>query len=139
LNEKAISPAQLLYAKKLAQGKGLVIPNEAKTNAAALSAWIDTNRGKSRGKPDRKIYGKRAGAAATQTAPAKRSRKRKGKADAASTPLMPANANGSRTRLRIPYGNKEIALKLGARYQSGEWYAPPGIDLAAFRERGWLL
>jgi DNA topoisomerase-3 len=43
----------------------------------------------------------------------------------------------SRRPLRIPYGNKEIAMKLGARYGSSGWYAPPGIDLSAFRERGW--
>ena len=42
------------------------------------------------------------------------------------------------TPLRIPYGNKDVALKLGARYRPGGWYAPPGIDLAAFGERGWL-
>ncbi|MGH1484227.1 MAG: DNA topoisomerase [Geminicoccales bacterium] len=42
------------------------------------------------------------------------------------------------TPLRIPYGNKEVAMKLGARYRSGGWYAPPGVDLAAFDERGWL-
>ena len=137
-NEKPISPAQLLYAKKLAQGKGLVIPDEAKTNAAAMSAWIDTNRGKSRGKLNRKPYSKRAGPAATQTAPAQRSRKGKN-TGATSTPLVSASANGSGTRLRIPYGNKEIALKLGARYESGGWYAPPGADLSAFGERGWLL
>jgi DNA topoisomerase-3 len=40
--------------------------------------------------------------------------------------------------LGIPYGNKEVALKLGARYRSGGWYAPPGVDLSAFGERGWL-
>jgi hypothetical protein len=40
--------------------------------------------------------------------------------------------------LKIPYGNKEVALKLGARYGSAGWYAPPGVDLAAFSERGWL-
>src|SRR5204862_5326278 len=34
LDPKAISPAQLLYAKKLAQGKGLVIPDDARTNSA---------------------------------------------------------------------------------------------------------
>ncbi len=42
------------------------------------------------------------------------------------------------TPLRIPYGNKEIAMKLGARYRPGGWYAPPGVDLTAFDERGWL-
>ena len=31
----------MLYAKKIAQGKGLVIPEEAKANSAAMSAWID--------------------------------------------------------------------------------------------------
>ena len=45
--------------------------------------------------------------------------------------------SASVTHLRIPYGNKDIAMKLGARYGSGGWYAPPGIDLSAFRERGW--
>ena len=31
----------MLYAKKIAQGKGIVIPDEAKANSAAMSAWID--------------------------------------------------------------------------------------------------
>ena len=61
--------------------------------------------------------------------------------------LVPAEATpqaafrqdaGADTPLRIPYGNKEIALKLGARYRAGGWYAPPGTDLSAFGERGWL-
>jgi DNA topoisomerase-3 len=30
----------MLYAKKIAQGKGIVIPDEAKVNSAAMSAWI---------------------------------------------------------------------------------------------------
>ena len=38
---KPVSPAQMLYAKKIAQGKGLIIPEVAKANAAAMSAWID--------------------------------------------------------------------------------------------------
>ena len=41
LEPKPVSPAQLLYAKKIAQGKGLVIPEEAKASSAAMSAWID--------------------------------------------------------------------------------------------------
>jgi DNA topoisomerase-3 len=35
-------------------------------------------------------------------------------------------------------GNKEVALELGARYDAGGWHAPPGADLSAFKERGWL-
>ena len=45
---------------------------------------------------------------------------------------------GPGTSLRIPYGNKEIAFRMGARYGADGWYAPPGVDLAGFRERGWL-
>jgi DNA topoisomerase-3 len=39
LNPKPVSPAQLLYAKKIAQGKGIIIPDNAKTNSAAMYAW----------------------------------------------------------------------------------------------------
>src|ERR1700716_1461623 len=31
---RPVSPAQLLYAKKIAQGKGLIVPDEAKANSA---------------------------------------------------------------------------------------------------------
>ena len=50
----------------------------------------------------------------------------------------PADGASGDTPLRIPFGNKEAALQLGARYRAGGWYAPAGIDLAGFRERGWL-
>ena len=55
---------------------------------------------------------------------------------APSTPAQPNSIAG--TPLRIPYGNKDVAMKLGARYGSTGWYAPPGVDLSAFGERGWL-
>src|SRR5882757_5915349 len=58
LDPKPVSPAQLLYAKKLAQGKGLIIPDDARTNSVAMSAWIDTNRGKKRRKLSRKTSNK---------------------------------------------------------------------------------
>ena len=126
----------MLYAKKIAQGKGIIIPEEAKANSATMSAWIDSNRGAKRRKRGRKI--KPAESVAPQsTAPTKRSRKRK--PDASAAPPAPAQPNlVTDTPLRIPYGNKEVALKLGARYRSGGWYAPPGVDLSAFGERGWL-
>ena len=126
----------MLYAKKIAQGKGVVIPDEAKANSAAMSAWIDSNRSARRRKRGRKTGNKPAGSIAPQsTATTKRSRKRK--PDASAAPLAPAQ-RVTGTPLRIPYGNKEVALKLGARYRSGGWYAPPGVDLSAFGERGWL-
>jgi DNA topoisomerase-3 len=135
---KPVSPAQLLYAKRIAQGKGVVISDEAKTNSAAMSAWIDSNRGTKRRKRGRKTAYKAMGSIVPQsTAPTKRSRKRT--AAAAAAPPAPAQPNSvTGTPLRIPYGNKEVALKLGARYGSAGWYAPPGVDLAAFGERGWL-
>ena len=40
--------------------------------------------------------------------------------------------------LRIPFGNKEVALRLGALYRTGGWFAPPGTKLEPFREKGWL-
>jgi DNA topoisomerase-3 len=42
------------------------------------------------------------------------------------------------TPLSIPYGNKEAAQQLGARYTAGAWYAPPGVDLTEFESKGWL-
>ena len=131
LDFKPVSPAQMLYAKKIAQGKGVVIPEEAKANSAAMSAWIDSNRSAKRRKRRRKTAYKPAGLVAPQsTATTERSRKPKASA------LLTAAPSG--TPLRIPYGNKDVALKLGARYRSGGWYAPPGVDLSAFGERGWL-
>jgi DNA topoisomerase III len=103
-----------------------------------MSAWIDTNRDSKRRRRGRKTAYKPAGSAAPQSAgPTRRSRKRKAGADAASpTPAQPNSVVG--TPLRIPYGNKDVAMKLGARYGSAGWYAPPGADLSAFGERGWL-
>jgi DNA topoisomerase-3 len=137
LDPKPVSPAQLLYAKKIAQGKGLIIPDEAKANSAAMSAWIESNRGKTRRKSNRRTASKPAESIRSQsTAPPKRSRKRKAGANA--TTLAPAPNSVTGTPLRIPYGNKDVALRLGAHYGSGGWYAPPGIDLSVFGERGWL-
>jgi DNA topoisomerase-3 len=137
VDPKPPSPAQMLYAKKIAQGKGVVIPEEAKANSAAMSAWIGSNRSPKRRKRSRKTAFKPARSVAPQsTATTKRPRKRKADAAAAPHSAQPNSVAG--TPLRIPYGNKDVALKLGARYGSAGWYAPPGVDLSAFGERGWL-
>lgn len=136
LDPKPASPAQLLYATKIALGKGVVIPDEAKANSAAMAAWIDSNKGTKRRQSGRKTAYKPARSISPQsTSPTKRSRKCKADAVEA-TPALPNLGTG--TPLRIPYGNKEVAMKLGARYGSTGWYAPPGVDLSAFGERGWL-
>ena len=80
-------------------------------------------RGEQRGTPSRKT--------GSGTARAKRTMK----TTADSSVSNPADGE---TPLRIPFGNKEAALQLGARYRAGGWYAPPGVDLDGFRERGWL-
>jgi DNA topoisomerase-3 len=139
LDSKPASPAQMLYAKKIAQGKGVVIPEEAKANSAAMSAWIDSNRSAKRRKRGRNTAYKLAGSVAPQSTSTMKKKPRKRKPDASAAPLAPARPNSvAGTPLRIPYGNKDVAMKLGARYGSGGWYAPPGVDLSAFGERGWL-
>ena len=49
-----------------------------------------------------------------------------------------AGSGGDAIALKIPFGNKELALRLGARYRSGGWFAAPGTNLEPFREKGWL-
>jgi DNA topoisomerase III len=140
LDSKPVSPAQMLYAEKIAQAKGVVIPDEAKANSAAMSVWIDSNRSAKRRKGVRKSANKLARSVALQsTATTKEPWKRHAAAAPHPAPSALAPPNSvTDTSLRIPYGNKEVALKLGARYRSGGWYAPPGVDLSAFEERGWL-
>jgi len=89
-----------------------------------------------RPKSGRGTAGKRTRSATPRSrAPQQTSRKRKPAVAAFAT----ARADpATETPLNIPFGNKDIAMKLGARYRSGGWYAPPGVDLAAFGERGWL-
>ena len=135
---RPVSPAQLLYAKKIAQGKGLIIPDEAKASSAAMSAWIDSNRGPKRGRRGRKT-GLQAGRFnyASVDGADKRSRKRKADADAApSTPALPNSVTG--TPLRIPYGNKDVADEAWRPLWLGRMVCAAGIDLSAFGERGWL-
>jgi DNA topoisomerase III len=84
LDPKPVSPAQLLYAKKITQGKGLIIPDEAKTNSATMSAWINSNRGKTRRKRITKTtYQPKRSTSPQSTVPVKRTRKRKDEPSAA--------------------------------------------------------
>ena len=64
LDVKPVSPAQMLYAKKIARGKGTIIPEEAKANSTAMSAWIDSNRSAKRRRRGRKIAYKPPGSVA---------------------------------------------------------------------------
>ena len=94
---KPVSPAQLLYAKRIAQGKGLIIPDDAKTSSATMSVWIDSNRDKTRHKRGRRTAYKSAGSIAPQsTASSKRNRKPKANTEVAS--LTPASVTGTRSQ-----------------------------------------
>ena len=99
-------------------------------DAGALPSRADEAQSSSVTKPRRKADDR-------QPKPGSESRRRKqpGKAAEAADGWGTAGAD---TPLRIPFGNKEAALKLGARYRAGGWYAPPGTDLSAFRKRGWI-
>ncbi|MGO3934206.1 type IA DNA topoisomerase [Rhodopseudomonas pseudopalustris] len=132
------SAAQLSYARKIAIAKGIVVPDEAKTNSSAMAAWLDSNKGTAKRRNGHCKAAARTTGTSTSRSIASRKRVRKSKTAAAAdaAPRPPKSARD--TPLRIPYGNKEVALKLGARYRNGGWFAPPGIDLAAFSERGWL-
>src|SRR3981189_3000078 len=92
LDSKPVSPAQLLHAKKLAQRKGLIIPDDARTNSAAMSAWIDANRDKKRRKLKCKTSNGPVRSVAPQAAGRKASRKQKIETDAASVASAPANS-----------------------------------------------
>src|SRR5208283_2658517 len=126
---KPASAAQILFAEKLAQEKGIVIPDEAKASSAAMSAWIDSRQVKKSHKSRRKrVNTPTQSIVPKSTVPRTKSRKRAANVVAAVAPSTPARGNsGTDTPLRIPYGNKDAALRLGARYRPGGWYAPAGI------------
>jgi hypothetical protein len=50
IGSKPASPAQMLFAEKIAREKGIAIPDETKANSAAMSAWIKSNLSGGRGK-----------------------------------------------------------------------------------------
>ena len=156
------TPAMKRYAESLARQKRLTPPAGYATSSAICRAFLDRHAPRSAsgpngastaeiasalpassGQPGSPSKKRRSGAGAKAAKPPPRRAARRGKrkvvgavADVPSSGA--AQDAGGTTPLRIPYGNKEVAQKLGARYGSDGWYAPPGIDLSAFRERGWL-
>ena len=122
----------------LRKGRASSFPTRSRPTRLPCPHGLTRTEGTKRHKRGRKTTHKAQRSIAPQsTPPTKRSRKRKGEADAAPLPAAQSNSVTG-TPLRIPYGNKDVAMKLGARYGSAGWYAPPGVDLSAFSERGWL-
>jgi DNA topoisomerase-3 len=104
----------------------------AATAAGAADATQAGARGRGRGK-----RGRKAGSTMPRKGSAPKTSPKRFRAEA--EPVAQASGETETgTRLRIPFGNKDAAQGLGARYRAGGWYAPPGVALAPFRQRGWL-
>jgi DNA topoisomerase-3 len=141
------------YADVVARQKGIRPPAGYATSAAVCRGFLEQHAPKPVGEhlpsgvpgttAPRKRR-RRADAASTRLTGKKAATGRKTRrlkpADRPTGPLHRAERYdaGETTPLKIPYGNKEIAFELGARYAASGWYAPAGVDLAPFRERGWL-
>ncbi|MBB5694671.1 type IA DNA topoisomerase [Muricoccus pecuniae] len=150
------TPAMKRYVEGLARQKGLKPPRGYTTSGAACRAFLDQHAAKKgaagadgaetpgEAEPARagalparaRAPSRRKGAARGSRPPGKAARA--GQAKETAPPGPPPDLPGGDTPLRIPFGNKEAALQLGARYREGGWYAPPGVELGRFRERGWL-
>jgi DNA topoisomerase III len=138
LNEHAAKKADGEAAAQARTGmasttrKSEEIADITKVGSSPKSGPFNAKRAVPRAKRSRKL----AAETASPTNPPKK--RRTSKREAAPSPSEFAQSDSmSDTPLKIPYGNKEIAMKLGARYGAGGWYAPPEIDLSVFRERGW--
>ncbi len=148
--------AMKAYVLSLAQQQGRKPPRGYAGSGAVCRAFLDKHAAqrkgadttatsvRQRGEPPDKQQASQALGPTAPVVPQASKRKRQATKDG-KTKLPPsarpaastASAEPGDVRLSIPYGNKEIALKLGARYRDGAWYGPAGLDLTAFRDRGW--
>ena len=144
------------FAASLAKSKGIKPPRGYTRSAAVCRAFLDEHagsRGRSRGAgthrgggDSRPVPGRNTadttghGTGSVTKPPGHATRGDRSTRSPGAVGMTDASLPGrtTGTPLRIPYGNKELAFRLGARYGPKGWHAPPGVDLAAFRERGWL-
>ena len=130
------------YAASIAKRKGIRPPRGYTKSGALCRAFLDEHApgggGRRNGeRPAGDTADGRPGRAAAKP-PNGRRRRESGAGSTAGSSKAEGGGGGPGTPLRIPYGNKEEAFGLGARYGDDGWYAPAGIDLAPFRKRGWL-
>ena len=129
------------FAAAIARKKGIKAPAGYTKSAAVCRAFLDRHApGRGLGEDAGPGGGSasESGPGASAAKSTGKRRRAKGAAADRETSRHGRPVADVGTLLRIPYGNKETAFKLGARYGAGGWFAPPGVDLAAFRERGWL-
>ncbi|WP_245214717.1 type IA DNA topoisomerase [Pararoseomonas indoligenes] len=152
------TPAMKRFVEGLARQKGIEPPRGYATSGTVCRAFLDQHTGKAApaeqggaaaetgaepapAKRRAATERKKAAAPGQDAARPKRATRRspgKSRQPDAAPPAPSTDESGEETPLRIPFGNKEAALRLGARYRTGGWYAPSGTDLSGFRERGWL-
>ena len=144
------------FAASIAKSKGIKPPAGYTKSAALCRAFLDEHAPRRNAGPGEatNLGGGTTGAASRGAKPRKAGRAQPGTERPKATGSRQTSARepvrtetsagsaqasaGSPTPLRIPFGNKEVAFSMGARYGADGWYAPPGVDLDAFRERGWL-
>jgi DNA topoisomerase III len=120
-NAKTPAPMRRTYTRQLAPDRG---------NSVLLPAPLDVHERQRPDEPNRKANGRKRKVGGAKPRTRHTAQTKEG--------ALPSGAPGGDTTLRIPFGNKEAAVQLGARYRAGGWYAPPGVDLDGFRQRGWL-
>ena len=124
------------FAASIAKRKGIKPPTGYTKSAAVCRGFLDEHvpqgdRGPDSSTPTREAKARKSSNGA-------QARKTSGPNSAKLRRAAKPDGGNAGTPLRIPYGNKEEAFSLGARYGANGWYAPQGIDLRGFRERGWL-
>jgi DNA topoisomerase III len=120
-NVKQPAPIRRTYTRRLAPDPG---------NSVVPPAAIDEHQSQRPDEPNPKANGRRRKVGSGKARTRRTAQAKEG--------ALPSGAPRGDTPLHIPFGNKEAALQLGARYRTGGWYAPPGVDLDGFRQRGWL-
>ena len=124
------------FAALIAKRKGIKPPAGYTKSAAVCRGFLDKHAPQRDRRPDSSTPAREA--KARKSSGGDRARKRSGPKSARPRRANKPDGGDAGTPLRIPYGNKELAFSLGARYGANGWYAPQGIDLSGFRERGWL-
>ena len=155
--ERPPTPAMKAYVVSLAQQLGRKPPRGYASSSAVCRAFLDKHAARKRstdakatgivqqgGRPERQQTSQALSPAAPVATPLSTGKPRVPKGRK-TKPLLSAKPGASTAdaapidvRLNIPFGNKETAQKLGARYRDGAWYGPAGVDLSQFRDRGWI-
>ena len=141
--ERPPTPAMVRYAVTIARQQRVELPAGYAVTGSICRGFLEQHAPKKVGAKTGTVKSAKPPMVDTppaqSAAPKKRARKSKASVEAAATAPPPAIQKAeANTPLRIPFGNKEAAQKLGARYGASGWYAPPGVNLHPFSKQGWL-